>query len=153
MSTSLLKEHEVTLSTLAEHLENSGWDVELRVDDLVLHTTQGLGFAVGVDGDRKFIGFFSNIRVSREFEDGYDLVNALNSEVFLPSFSIDDDNDLLINYQMSFEQGLICGQFMRIVRRFAGMLDHVVEKFDQDQEIFVFRPSASEADTVPNTIQ
>lgn len=39
---------------------------------------------------------------------------------------------------MSYERGLILAQLSRIVLRFAGMLEHVVKHFDQNDEVFAF---------------
>lgn len=134
----ILQETEVSLSSLAEHSEDAGWDVELQKNRLLLRTRRGIGFFISIDNDRKFISFHSLFRVKKEFINGLDLVNRLNSNVFLPSFSLDEDNDLIVSYQMIYERGLIMAQFSRIVRRFGGVLEHVLDNFDQDDEVFYF---------------
>ncbi len=122
----ILQETEVSLQTLAEHIEDAGWDVALEKNRLVLHTLRGIGFVIRQDEDRQFINFFTHLPLRKNYSEGWDLVNTLNSDVFLASFNIDSDNDLIVNYLMSYERGLILSQFARIVRRFSGMLDHVL---------------------------
>ncbi|MBT9498268.1 MAG: YbjN domain-containing protein [Zoogloea sp.] len=149
----ILQEPEVTLNQLADHLEYSGWDVELQASRLVLHTSTGLGFSIRLDTERQFIYFLTQLPVSKDFLTGLDLVNTLNSDVFLGCFSLDSDNDLIVTYQMTYERGLILAQFSRIVRRFSGMLDHVVENFDQDDQVFAFTPKESEEAETATTVQ
>ena len=152
--TTIFQENEVSLSLLAEHLENSGWNVELERDGLKLVTTAGLCFYIGLDDERKFLNLTSFFRIRKSFEDSYDLVNKLNSHVFLPSFLLDDDGDLMINYVMTYERGLILAQFMRIVRRFAGVLSHVLTTYDPEEQIFLLRTSsAAVSDGNPISLQ
>lgn len=148
----ILQEAEVTLSTLADCIEDAGWDVELQARRLLLHTTRGLGFFISIESDRKFISFHTFFRVKSEFTNGLDLVNSLNSDVFLPSFSLDDDNDLIVRYQMIYERGLVLAQFSRILRRFGGVLEHVVDDFNQNNQVFSFEPKETESVAIASSI-
>jgi hypothetical protein len=134
----VLKEIEVTLDTLAEFLDDAGWDIAPEAQRLVLHTEAGVGFSIRLESERHFVHFSTYLPVRKEFEDHLELVNTLNSDVFLGCFSIDDDKDLSVTYSMSYARGLILAQLSRIVSRFAGMLDHVVSHFDKNDEVFAF---------------
>lgn len=134
----ILQESEVSLKALSEHLEDAGWNVDLQQQRLVLHTPRGLGFAIRLDVERHFIDFNTHFPVRKTYSAGLDLVNTLNGDVFLGCFSLDEDNDLLVSYPMSYERGLILAQFARIVRRFGSMIEHVVDHFDKDEEVFAF---------------
>lgn len=134
----VLQEIEVSLHAIAEFLDDTGWDAAPEPDRVVLHTKAGIGFSVRLDSERKFILLATYLPVRKDFEEPLELVNTLNREVFLGCFCIDDDRDLLVSYGVSYERGLILAQFSRIVMRFAGMLEHVVKNFDENDLIFAF---------------
>lgn len=143
----VLKEIEVTLDTLAEFLDDAGWDVTPASQRLVFHTEAGVGFSIRVEPDRHFVHFGTHLPIRKDFEDHLGLVNTLNNDVFLGCFSIDEDKDLSVTYSMSYARGLILAQLSRILRRFAGMLDHVVSTYDKNDDVFAFgnsEPAASE---------
>ena len=134
----VLQEIEVSLDAVSGFLDDAGWDVAPESDRLVLHTSTGIGFSIRLDSERRFVLLGTYLPVRKDFEDHLELVNTLNSDVFLGCFSIDDDKDLSVAYAMRYERGLILAQLSRIVRRFAGMLEHVVKHFDQNDEVFAF---------------
>lgn len=145
--TKILQENEVTLQTLANCIEDAGIDVELVVGQrLIVHTPKGLGFSISID-DRKFINLSTNLPIRKGYEYSLDLANRLNWEVFLCCFSIDRDNDLHVNYSMSYEKGLIVAQFMRVFKRFSGVLEHVVDNFNEHGDVFAFSNENDEAVT------
>lgn len=149
----ILQEVEVTLQNLGEHLENAGWDVEPKENRLVLHTTKGIGFVIRLDEARQFINIWTHLPIRKDYTDGLDLVNTLNSDVFLACFNIDSDNDLIVTYQMSYERGLILAQLARIVRRFGSLLEHVMDTYDGDR-VFALSPKSEVTVTEPRpTIQ
>lgn len=141
--TRILKEADVVLQGLAEHLEESGWDVDLQPNRLVLHTQRGVGLAVSIDSERQFISLFSHFPLHRGYDEWPELVNTLNSSVFLAGFHVDDDGDLIVSYAMSYERGLILAQFARIVRRFGSLLHHVLDNYGNDQVFALGRPCAT----------
>ncbi len=146
----VLKEIEVTLDTLAEFLDDAGWDVAPASQRLVFHTKAGVGFSVRVESDRHFVHFSTHLPIRKDFEDHLDLVNTLNNDVFLGCFSIDEDKDLSVTYSMSYARGLILAQLSRILRRFAGMLDHVVSTYDKNDDVFAFGNQESATAEAPH---
>jgi len=149
----ILQEAEVTTSRLAEHMEDSGWDVDLEKDKLLLHTMKGLGFWIGIDTARQFIWISTYLPIRKDFTGALAWVNTLNEDVFLVSFSIDRNNNLIVGYQMSYERGLILGQFARIIRRFALMLEHVVNDLGQNDQVFTFGSDDPASSEGPRTLQ
>ena len=153
MST-ILQENETTLERLADIAEEAGWNVELQAQQLLLHTPMGLGFHISIDTERKYLNFVTYLPLSHAFGDYLELVNTLNREVFLGGFYADDDNDLIVGYQMMYERGLIVGQFTRVLRRFSSMLDHVVDHYGQEGTVFNFtRPAVADATATSVTLQ
>jgi hypothetical protein len=151
----ILNEEEMTLSALAEHLEEAGWDSRLVDSHLSLNTPCGLCFTLRLDDDRKFILFNTYFPLRKTFADGSDLVNTLNIDVFLACFALDSEGDVSVAYAMSYERGLILGQFSRLVRRFSGMLEYVLGEYDPDKAVFDFKESATPAPTAvaPRVLQ
>ena len=141
----MIPENEVNLSTLATHLENSGWDVSLKDNFLFLRSEQGLAFSVSLEDDRKFVGLCTYLPLRRSFEDRLELVNTLNAKIFMASFSLVDEDNVRIVYYMSYSRGLILPQFARIVRRFAGLIDCVRCDYDPDGLVFAIGDDESEA--------
>lgn len=135
----ILNQDEVTLKALADHLDDSGFDVETdsEPDALVFHSERGLGFVIKIDEDRKFIQFKSFFPIRNDFLDSIEFCNSLNFSVFLGKFCIDHDGDLCTAYLMSYERGLITAQFSRIYQRFSSMLDYVLER-DVEKTVFDF---------------
>lgn len=142
----IFQEQEVSLSSLAEHLEDAGWDVNLDKNRLLLQTNRGLGFSIRLDPERQFLLLGTWLPLSADFSDSMALANRCNSEVFMGKFSIDSDGDLVIDYVMTYERGLLLAQLTRIIQRFSGMLNHVVEHFDADKVIFDFSRCSQRAD-------
>jgi len=136
----ILAESEITRDNLAEQLENAGWVVELDEDHIGLRSEGGLYFTLHCD-----------IPFRHDFDDQLELVNTLNSEVFLAGFSLVDDRSLLrIVYQMSYHRGLILPQFTRLVRQYEGIIDYVRSTFDADRRIFARAGDDTEAETDDN---
>lgn len=146
----VLKETEATLGTLAEFLDDAGLDVTPASQRLVFHTEAGIGFSLRLESDRHFVHLSTNLPIRKDFADHLDLVNTLNNDVFLGCLSIDDDQDLSVTYSMSYSRGLILAQLSRIVRRFTGMLDHVVSTYDKNDDVFAFGNKETAATETPS---
>ena len=142
----ILPEADVNLPKLAEQLETFGWDVEIDDTRLRLYTEKGYAFTVWIDEDRKFLSFATYLPVREDLEDGNELVQRLNAEVFLPCFSIDADNDLRVSYCMIYARGLILSQFSRIIKRFSSVIDYVCKQYGENGG---FLPPRSVADETP----
>lgn len=125
----ILPEAEVSLSSLASHLEQAGWDPDLEERRIVLHSDGGLSFVIWLDEERKYINFARFQPIPENTQKDYQLVNHLNFEIFLPNFAIDDDSDLQAMYHMIYSGGLMLGQFSRIVKRFSSTMDYVKTQY------------------------
>jgi hypothetical protein len=147
----ILAESEITRDNLAEQLENAGWVVELDEDHIGLRSEGGLYFTLHLDTERRFVRLYCYLPFRHDFDDQLELVNTLNSEVFLAGFSLVDDRSLLrIVYQMSYHRGLILPQFTRLVRQYEGIIDYVRSTFDADRRIFARAGDDTEAETDDN---
>lgn len=83
----ILKEEEISLTSIAEHLENAGIDTDSsKSDRLTLHSDQGLGFHLFMD-DRKFIRLRTYLPIREGHLTAMDFSNELNQSVFF-RFSI-----------------------------------------------------------------
>ena len=149
MGLKIINETDVTVETLADHLEASGWSADLsEKGSLTLLTENGLAFKVRIDRKRKFVVLMTSLPIRCDFLDTLDYCNDLNLHVFLGSYSIDSERDLDVSYPMSYERGLIAPQFMRIVIRFASIIEYIVSK-DQDKNIFDFNKDSTDITTSP----
>ncbi|BBQ03277.1 hypothetical protein BSFA1_84050 (plasmid) [Burkholderia sp. SFA1] len=127
-------EEEVNLEVLAAHIADSGLHCTVQTERIVLHTESGIGHQLILDENRKFVRFMTFFpmashageQLKREFE------HKLNTEVFMASFSVDHENDLVVHYPLPYGHGLIAGQFMAVLHRFASMLDFVIETKNDD---------------------
>jgi hypothetical protein len=130
----LWTEEGITLENLAAHIEDSGLECKREPTRIVLHTASGIGYLVVLDEDRKFVRFITYLPVAKDaFEQQKrDCEHRLNAEVFMASFWLDDDNDLVVDYPMTYVHGLIAGQFMVILHRFASMLEYVMSSKNED---------------------
>ncbi|SAL45189.1 hypothetical protein AWB74_01938 [Caballeronia arvi] len=121
-------EDEITLDCLATHIADSGLECVTETQQIVLHTHSGIGYLLSLERERKFVRFVTYLPAAREAMRWRkrDFEHRLNSEVFMGSFWIDGEDDLVAEYLMSYRLGLIAGQFMAILHRYASMLEHVM---------------------------
>ena len=129
----ILEENQVNLHTLANHIEGTGLDVvsrdfDDRTPSLLLISDIGLNFRIFVEENRKFVRFSTYLPIdkSRDYQTKLQFIQELNYSVFLPGFSLDSDDDLFIQYYMSYTQGLNLGQFTRVLGKFSDVIDHIV---------------------------
>jgi hypothetical protein len=133
-------EVEVSLMGLAQHFEDSGITrVDLQDDRVSLHTDEGLYHCVLMDEGRKFLRLSSYLPTdkARSRVEKLELIQRLNRNYFLPSFALDDDEDLTVDYAVSYERGLNIGQFMVILNRFRSLLAYIIEH-DEDRHLICF---------------
>lgn len=131
-------EDQVSLTELANHIEQSGLKVVKREDsEIVLITELGLNFRLSIDQKRKFLRLATYLPLDKErtYESKLDLVQQFNHELFLANFTLDADDDLLALYYMSYGQGLIIGQFMKVLQRYSSLLDHIVNSKNESELI------------------
>lgn len=72
-------------------------------------------------------------------------MRRLNEDLFQPVFTVDADEDLTISYVMPCIHGLIAGNFVAVVARFASLLEIVVETYNGDGLIDLGAPNAMPA--------
>jgi hypothetical protein len=136
--TKILEECEVSLQTLGTLLDDAGISADATDGkSLVLESPAGLKFRIHQDEVRKFLALRTYLPVRKDLDDRFELANRMNSEVFLACFHVDGDGDIGVEYDVSYERGLIAPQFLRLVRRYCGMLDHVLHRFGAE-EVFAF---------------
>lgn len=133
----VIDEKNISMESLAIHLENAGQIFDQRKDEIVAHSSNGLGFHLYLDEDRKFIIIRKFYPINVSFDDGLAFSNELNDSVFMGKFHIDDDGDLACSYAISYEKSLNIPQFMRTYHRFSSLVDYVVG-LDTDGSIFDF---------------
>jgi hypothetical protein len=140
-------EDDITLDCLASHIADSGLDCIVETQQIVLHTQSGVGYLVSLESERKFIRFVTYLPVAKEAMRWRkrDFEHRLNAEVFLGSFWIDDEGDLVAEYLMSYRFGLIAGQFMAILHRYASMLEHVMAS-KNEEGLVTSGPASHDAD-------
>ncbi|WP_429347249.1 YbjN domain-containing protein [Paraburkholderia sp. Clong3] len=127
-------EEEVNLDVLAAHISDSGLDCTMQTDRIVLHSESGIAYQLILDENRKFVRFMTFFPVAPHAAEKQkrDFEHRLNMQVFMASFSVDDDNDLVVHYPLPYGHGLIAGQFMAVLHRFASMLEFVIGTKNKD---------------------
>ena len=154
--TKLFTEEQVTIETLRTHFTESGITVEYSDENsLGVRSQRGCYIYVRIDDERKFIRFDCYIKVdeSREHLFKLEKLQYFNYELFLASFALDADNDnLIVNYVMSFELGIIAGQMMHVYRRFSGLIDRLRSDENEDGFLLFSRKSTTETETETETV-
>ncbi|MCV9980954.1 YbjN domain-containing protein [Burkholderia pseudomallei] len=134
--TKIFEESAVTIDALDAHLRDSGLvPYDVQPDVIRLRSEKGIAYRVFLIPDRKFIRFATYLPLNRQapVERKHELARRLNEDVFLPVFTIDIDGDLAVSYVLPFGGGgLIAGNFMSIVNRFASLLEFVAETYNSD---------------------
>ncbi|WP_157658561.1 hypothetical protein [Burkholderia ubonensis] len=102
------------------------------------------GYRTCLIPDRKLIRFATYLPLNRQASIGqkHELARRLNEDVFLPVFTIDGDGDLIVAYSLQYTHGLIAGNFVSIVNRFASLLEFVVDAYNADGLIDFGAPNA-----------
>ncbi|MFC7514075.1 hypothetical protein ACFQUU_03555 [Herbaspirillum sp. GCM10030257] len=133
--TKILNEDEVTIANLNMHLKDSGLTPTVQnAERILLYTDHGVGFFITMVDRKRFarLGTWLPLNKAEPVSRKIDLERKLNREVFLPTFRLDADDDLDISYVLTYQHGLIAGQFISVVNRFASMLDYVVATYNHD---------------------
>ncbi|WP_349606873.1 hypothetical protein [Cupriavidus sp. DF5525] len=106
-------------------------------DRIELRTEGGLAYCLEVLQDQKFLLLraYLPLRADASQDEKVAYAHGLNGHILLPSFRLDDDDDLGVSYMLPYHHGLIAGQFAAIARRFGAMLDFLVRKQNDDELI------------------
>lgn len=142
--TKIFEESTVSIEILDAHLRDSGVvPYDVQPDVIRLRTEQGIGYRISLIPDRKFIRFATYLPLNRKapIEQKLELARRLNEDVFLPVFTIDQDEDLGVAYVLPYGGGLIAGNFVSIVNRFASLLEFVVEMYNENALIHFGAPT------------
>ncbi|SDH56186.1 hypothetical protein SAMN04487926_105306 [Paraburkholderia steynii] len=146
--TQIFAESDVTIEILNVHVRDSGLvPYTVQHDHISLRTEKGIGYSVSLVTDRKFIRFSTYLPLNRlaPTDQKQELARRLNEEVFLPVFALDRDEDLTVAYVLPYVQGLIAGNFMFVVNRFASLLDFIVRTYNDDGLIDFGAPEVASA--------
>lgn len=133
--TKIFIESDITIENLDTHLRDSGLvSYKVQPDGISLRTENGIGYRISIITDRKFIRFSTYLPLNRQapINQKHEVAKRLNEEVFLPVFTVDADEDLTVTYVMPYAHGMIAGNFVVIVNRFASLLDFIVQTYESD---------------------
>lgn len=124
-------ESKVTLAELQRVLASIF--IESEHEDDRLRIVDGLDdpCSVRLDQDRQFVLFISNIEHKGPKPRVIEKVNELNGDLIMVRFRCDDDPDTVwAEYFLSYDGGLNVRQFVKLLRRFAKIVNTVeVEVF------------------------
>lgn len=133
--TKIFAESEINIDTLESHIRDSGLvPHEVQPDGIWIRSPKGLGFRISIIEDRRFIRFCTYLPLNRHatIDQKHELAWRLNENVFLPVFTLDQDEDLTVMYVLPVSGGLIAANFMAVINRFGSMLEYVVQTFSGD---------------------
>jgi hypothetical protein len=146
---------EVTIDNLATHLTEAGLlAIATDEDKLWYRTEHGIAYSVSILDEKKFVRLSTYLPLDsdRPKEEKLAFAHHLNANIFMPTFCLDDEDDLIVSYVVPYQFGLIAAQLSAMVIRFASLLEFLVRE-QNDDEIIAFRVSgrdtvADEADDV-----
>lgn len=133
--TKIFAESDVTIETLVAHIRDSGLvPYKVQPDRISLRTETGIGYGVSLITEQRFIRFSTYLPLNRlaPTDQKQALARRLNEEVFLPVFAVDRDEDLTVAYVLPYTHGLIAGNFVSVVNRFASVLEFIVQTYNDD---------------------
>lgn len=146
--TKIFAESDVTIETLDAHIRDSGLvPYKVEPDRMSLRTEKGIGYGISLITEQKFIRFSTYLPLNRlaPTDQKQGLARRLNEEVFLPVFALDRDEDLTVAYVLPYMHGLIAGNFVSVVNRFASLLEFIVQTCNDDGLIDFSAPEAASA--------
>ncbi|MFM0007259.1 hypothetical protein PQR57_40690 [Paraburkholderia dipogonis] len=133
--TKTFTEADITIETLDAHIRDSGLiPYAVQPDAIRLRTENGIGYRVSLITDWKFVRFSTYLPLNRQapIDQKHALAKRLNEQIFLPVFTVDTDEDLTVVYVLPYAHGLIAGNFVSIVTRFASLLEFIVQTYNDD---------------------
>lgn len=146
--TKIFAESDIIIETLEAHIRDSGLvPHKVQPDGIWLRTENGIGYRISIIEDRKFIRIGTYLPLNRQtsIDQKHELARRLNEGVFLPVFTVDDDEDLTVTYVLPYTHGLIAGNLVSVINRFGSLLEYVVQTFNEDGLIDFGGPSAASA--------
>ena len=141
---------EVTIANLAAHLTEAGLlAIATDEDKLWFRTEDGIAYSVTVLDDKKFIRLSTSVPLDRDRpkEEKLTFAHHLNANIFMPTFCLDDEEDLNVSYVVGYQFGMSAAQFSAMVIRFASLLEFLVREQSGDGIIdFIIRGRDTVAD-------
>ena len=126
---------EVTIESLAAHLKEAGLvAIATDEDKLWYRTENGIAYSVAVLDDKKFVRLstYLPLRRDRPKQEKLTFAHHSNSNIFMPTFCLDDEDDLNVSYVLPYQFGMIAAQFSAMVIRFASLLEFLVREQNDD---------------------
>jgi hypothetical protein len=143
---------DVTIGNLGTHLTEAGL-VAIATDEdrLWYRTEHGIAYSVAILDEKKFVRLSTYLPLNhdRPKEDKLTFAHDLNSNIFMPTFCLDDEDDLIISYVLPYQFGFIAAQLSSMVLRFASLLEFLVRE-QNDDAIIAF--SVRERDTTADNV-
>src|SRR5919109_5034706 len=123
-------EDEVTISILAQTLQQGFFKVSLNNDGYLTVYTDGPRVIMTVNQDNKLIRFMSiyGVKESAPLELKHTFVNKMTDDVILIRFSIPESRpDMLIaDYRLPFEDGIRAFQVVSALRLFSRIVPYAI---------------------------
>ena len=134
----LIEENDVNLVTLSLHLENAGVLHRLQDDGYIYVAEDGwFPFWIQVKKKPDFIRLatFINFRNSSTHLQRLEIANNFNSETYMGTSFIDNDNVLKISHMVSYQNGIFAETLVSILRQYSGGILIAINEFDPQHEI------------------
>ncbi len=131
--TKIFAESDITIDSLEAHICDSGLvPHKVQPDGIWLRTENGIGYRISIIEDRKFIRIGTYLPLNRQasIDEKHELARRLNEGVFLPVFTIDQDEDLTVTYVLPYAHGLIAGNLVSVINRFGSLLEFIVQTYN-----------------------
>ncbi|RYF75344.1 MAG: hypothetical protein EOO39_07070 [Cytophagaceae bacterium] len=126
---------EVTIENLVTHLAEAGLlTIATDEDKLWFRTENGIAYSITIIDDKKFVRLSTYLPLDRDRpkEDKLTFAHYLNAHVFMPTFCLDNEDDLNVSYLLPYQFGMIAAQFSAMVIRFASLLEFLVREQNND---------------------
>ncbi len=120
-----ISEDKVTLDELQRVLGSIVIECERRDDRLCVIDGLDDPCALHIDHNRKFVLFVGSIEHKLPKPRVIEKVNELNDDLIMARFHCDDDGYVWVDYFMSYDGGLNVRQFVKLLRRFANIVNRV----------------------------
>jgi hypothetical protein len=133
--TAIIPESDVTPATIAAAFDAAAIDYTVEEGGNIYVTTFLFNFWISIDEDRKFLRFYSYWPVAIDTPEDrlYQFVNACNDSMILLQFSVTEDRQRFYgHYMMSYRDGVIRSQVLRMARLFSELFHRAVEHEDTE---------------------
>ena len=136
----LIEEKDVNVVTLSLHLENAGVLHRLQEDGYIYVAEDGwFPFWIEVKEKPDFIRLatFINFRNSSTHLQRLEIANNFNSETYMGTSFIDNDDVLKISHMVSYQNGIFAETLISVLRQYSGGILIAINEFDPEHEILM----------------